>query len=150
ARLCRNQPFFWERASVYALLEDVQSGREVPPSKLAGLPGNLDELLEACDPDVLVLTCLRLGIESDELKVLAAEAADGLGTATTAALDDELNRLRARIELAEEEARDAKRLGREERQQKRAAEQARAEAERELERLREHKTQAGDAAAQLA
>jgi Cft2 family RNA processing exonuclease len=151
ARLCYRSATWWGRVSATAMREYARADGDLSVVDLTGLPDNLDDLLDEYDPEVLVLTCLRLGFEGDEVQVVATEAAEALGTtAVAAAMDEELNTLRARLELAESERRTAEKELKEEKQARRAAEQRVETHARELERLRTLTTQAGDATAQLA
>lgn len=150
ARLCSTYPVWWGRCANWALRDYSHDDRTLSLEHLTGLPGNLDDLLDDYDPEVIVLTCLRLGFDGDEVRVLAGEAADALGKTTVATLDEEMNSLRARLELAETETRDVQKQLKEERQKRRSLEQAADTRTRELEKLRALTVKAGDAAGQLA
>lgn len=121
-KLCRAQASWWQRCSQAAFSDYVDSGRALPVDELPRLFDDLDELVSEFDRDVVVLTCLRLGIESEDVQVLAIEAGDELGDSAATHVDEELNRLAARLQLAEEETRETQAQLRDERKRRVAAE----------------------------
>jgi ribonuclease BN (tRNA processing enzyme) len=151
ARLCYQHAAWWGRVAGNAMRDYSRADRSLTFSDISGLPDNLDDLLADYDAEVIVLTCLRLGDEGDEVQVVATEAAEALGTtAVAAAVDEEIHSLRSRLELAESERREAERELKDEKQKRRAAEQKSDTHARELERLRTQTAEVGDAAVQLA
>ena len=149
ARLCRRHAIWWDRCS-RAALESVETEGRIAPKDLARLYTDIDGLGGEYERDVIVLTSLRLEIMDEEVQVLAAEAAEELGAGAVSFLEEEHNKLRAQVELAQEEVRSARNEARDEKKRCRAAARAQQAALAEVERIRASSKEAGDAASQLA
>ena len=122
ARLCFTSRAWWDRCARWAYEDYVDLGQALSSEDLQALPEGLEDLRERYSSAVLVLACILLGLDGDEVRVFALEAEEQLEQGPAASYEATLQDLQDRIRLSHDDLTAARAELRQARRENKAAE----------------------------